>query len=484
MSAYKAAMSLRTSMIALVAGGMIAACATGVPAEPDAFGWEGAAQVKILPESPRTADDLFASVTTDLTGYQVRWSQDGAVRTDLLTGRIPAAYTTKRETWRVDVVVDGVAIASDEVTIANTPPTAPVVEVPPSVVAGGAITCTIVTPAADADGDAITYAATWLENGTAYARAVTTTFPGDTVPAGDTQQNDSFVCSVRAHDGEEQGPPGTSTMLTVACPVPGTTTFGFTGAMQTYSVPCGVSRVRVEVWGAQGGGSAGGLGGHVRGDLTVTPGQVLYVFVGGRNGFNGGGIGLHNVDPPHGGGASDVRAGGMTLGNRAIVAGGGGGGRAAGKGTFTGGAGGGGTCGAGYCGGGGGIGWSGNHGFGGGASGGAGRTCDHCGGGGGGGLQTGGGGACQTYDPPSTCGTSGTLGAGGDGGPVARPICLDTYAGTSGGGGGYYGGGGSAIGYCGGGGGGGGSSWTGTLANPLLTGGVRAGDGQVVITPL
>jgi ribonuclease G len=74
-------------------------------------------------------------------------------------------------------------------------------------------------------------------------------------------------------------------MATVSCPTPGPTTFAFTGGAQSYTVPCGVTRIRIEAWGSQGGGPAGGNGGYVRGELTVSNGQVLQVFVGGRTGF-------------------------------------------------------------------------------------------------------------------------------------------------------------------------------------------------------
>ena len=91
--------------------------------------------------------------------------------------------------------------------------------------------------------------------------------------------------------------------------------------------------------GAQGGnaaiGGAGGLGGSATGTLAVTPGQVLNIYVGGQNGYNGGGTGAANgntvlgqpsaSNAPNGGGASDVRVGGTALTDRVIVAGGGGG---------------------------------------------------------------------------------------------------------------------------------------------------------------
>jgi len=77
--------------------------------------------------------------------------------------------------------------------------------------------------------------------------------------------------------------------------------FSFTGAVQEFVVPNNVSRIRIEVWGAQGGPDRfpGGLGGYAFGEIDVTPGETLFIFVGGRvpicaeggtgGGFNGGG---------------------------------------------------------------------------------------------------------------------------------------------------------------------------------------------------
>jgi hypothetical protein len=68
-----------------------------------------------------------------------------------------------------------------------------------------------------------------------------------------------------------------------------TTTFNYTGAFQTYTVPPGITSVRIESWGAAGGDASsqagiarGGKGGYAAGDLAVTPGQTLYIYVGGK----------------------------------------------------------------------------------------------------------------------------------------------------------------------------------------------------------
>lgn len=200
-----------------------------------------------------------------------------------------------------------------------------------------------------------------------------------------------------------------------------TTNFFFTGGVQTWTVPPGIDKINFCLEGGQGGGT-GGLGGKVQGDLQVTPGEVVYLFVGGagltgRNvagGWNGGGAsGNDNRTSTStggsGGGTSDLRLGGTNLSQRVVVAGGGGG-----KGRWSGGAGGagGGTEGA-----------SGANGQ---AFGGAAGTTTSGGAGGAGNAGTNGFG---------NAGSAGSAGQGGGGGG-------GSVAGGGGGGGGWFGGGG------------------------------------------
>ncbi|MCU1677278.1 MAG: cell wall associated biofilm protein, partial [Frankiales bacterium] len=107
------------------------------------------------------------------------------------------------------------------------------------------------------------------------------------------------------------------------------TTFTFTGAVQTFTVPAGTTLLQVECWAAQG--NEGGLGGYARGTIPVTPGEQLQVRVGGQpsgnaGGFNGGGSADTNPSGHGGGGGTDVRRAAGALTDRLIVAGGGGGG--------------------------------------------------------------------------------------------------------------------------------------------------------------
>jgi hypothetical protein len=142
---------------------------------------------------------------------------------------------------------------------------------------------------------------------------------------------------------------------------PTTVAFGDTGAEQMFTVPSGVTSLHVVAVGARGGmgsadglvnvGGTGGFGARLDGDLAVTPGEVLFVEVGGMGaagggaagggggGFNGGGSsddGVFHTPGGGGGGATDIRTcsrlapscavASDTLSSRILVAAGGGGG--------------------------------------------------------------------------------------------------------------------------------------------------------------
>lgn len=225
------------------------------------------------------------------------------------------------------------------------------------------------------------------------------------------------------------------------------TSFSYTGATTTWTVPSGVTSVKITVSGAKGGNSAssavlGGAGATATTTLTVTPGSTYYIWVGGE------GISLPNSTLPGGAGgwpsggtggtasASDEGGGGgggyslistsATFSSSSVVLMAGGGGGASGSGGGTGGNGG--------------------------QNGSAGSNA----GGGGGGTQTSGGTAGSGGSA-----TAGSQPAGGNGGSNAGD-------GGGGGGAGWYGGGGggSQVGTAGG--GGGGSSYA-TSTNTLNT---------------
>ncbi|MDD2765580.1 MAG: hypothetical protein PHE83_16580 [Opitutaceae bacterium] len=104
--------------------------------------------------------------------------------------------------------------------------------------------------------------------------------------------------------------------------------FTYTGANQTWTVPAGVTKITVKVWGAGGGNgfiSTAGTGGFSKMDVAVSPGQTITIMVGqggsymGTNTY-GGGAGHGYNGQGNGGGRSEVSGTGWR-----IVAGGGGG---------------------------------------------------------------------------------------------------------------------------------------------------------------
>ncbi|MDA7804227.1 glycine-rich protein, partial [Crocinitomix sp.] len=239
-------------------------------------------------------------------------------------------------------------------------------------------------------------------------------------------------------------------------------TFNYTGAMQTYIVPPGITSIAVEMTGAEGGKSTGfahiaGKGGSIETTMSVTPGATLNIFVGqkGNNGvsfsiaaggWNGGGNGANNGSYAGGagGGATDIRIGGTALTDRVLVAGAGGG-AAYNYGSGDNGGNGGGLVGAN-------------------GSSGSGSYFGY------GGSQVAGG-AGGAY-PGWGAGGSGGLGTGGNGG---------TSTSGGGGGAGYYGGGGGSWT-----GAGGGSNYAdGAICSGTTSlQGTNSGNGQVTITPL
>jgi hypothetical protein len=98
-----------------------------------------------------------------------------------------------------------------------------------------------------------------------------------------------------------------------------TTFFNTTGGIQSWVVPT-TGTYRIEAWGAQGGGGSdsrgalGGFGARMRGDFSLTSGEVIRILVGqtGSSTFGGGGGGTFVVRDPY-----------NTTGSILLIAGGG-----------------------------------------------------------------------------------------------------------------------------------------------------------------
>jgi hypothetical protein len=172
-----------------------------------------ASNLAISPPSPVTTDDLVGSYTYydvdgDLeSGSEIRWYKDDVLQSafnDLLT--VPSSATAKGQVWYFTVKPkDGTSFGalqiSPPVTIQNSSPTAPVVEVTPDFpLTTDDLTCTVVVPSIDPDGDTVTYTYEWYKND-----ALQPAYTTNTVPASATTVGDVWKCVVTPHGSD--GPP-------------------------------------------------------------------------------------------------------------------------------------------------------------------------------------------------------------------------------------------------------------------------------------
>ncbi len=133
---------------------------------------------------------------------------------------------------------DGAATGTpveDTITIANSPPTAPVVDVTPNAPStDDDLVCAVTTPSTDADGDGVTYSYAWYKD-TVLQPALTT----DTVDSSNTADGEVWRCAVTPYDGIDYGAPGEDE-VTIGAPVLSGGTVapvsGYTATTFTYSV--------------------------------------------------------------------------------------------------------------------------------------------------------------------------------------------------------------------------------------------------------
>lgn len=460
----------------LAPGGVVAADATGVPTVSVSFNTGAAENIGLVLSSPSVVADGTSTVTATATvttaggdgvfGEPVAIASSGAQSVsgvlDHGDGTYSATITSTTTSGSATITAsDGSLVRTATLTQIPGPATQVALALSPTTLPGDAQSTTTATATVrDAHGNLV---------------------PGDTVTM--TSDRDQAIGSVTdAGDGTYRATitagraPGAGTITatdttrnvsgtapltqTLACVTGDAQTLASVGYEQCYTVPAGVTSLHLTATGAPGAGGARGA--RVSREVSVTPGETLYVEVGGAGqgragGFNGGadgGTGSLNGDAGGGGGgASDVRrcsrADCPASSAQRLVVAAGGGGVGGSNGGYAGGVGGaadrrgalGGSC------------WA--------------TFPDQVGGageqgaGGSGGTNGGGG---------SGNGGTGLAGAGGAGGDAGS-------GGGGGGGGGLFGGGGGGGGGCGAGhGGGGGSSaaFGGTLVpSPSATPSVR-----------
>jgi hypothetical protein len=166
--------------------------------------------VSIGPDSPRTGDDLVATIDTpssdadgDTVTYRWAWKQNGALREDLVSDTVPASETTKGENWEVIVTPNDGERDGDPggavVAILNTAPVVTVAFNPETPVTGDDLR--VVPTATDADGDTVSFTYAWTLDGSPQAE------DGATVAAERTEHGQVWSVTVTPADAEEAGAP-------------------------------------------------------------------------------------------------------------------------------------------------------------------------------------------------------------------------------------------------------------------------------------
>lgn len=179
--------------------------------------------IVLVPAQPTAADALGVSIATaasdpdgDRITYRHRWFQDGVAQNlDPATARIEPKLLRRGQRWQVEVrafdgTVDGPP-ASAEVVIGNSAPGVAEVAIRPAAPrTGSALTCEVTRPAADTDGDPISYRFGWQRDGAAVAAGADGIVVGPLVRAGQR-----WSCAVEASDGELTGPSASAPAVSV-----------------------------------------------------------------------------------------------------------------------------------------------------------------------------------------------------------------------------------------------------------------------------
>jgi len=188
----------------------------------------GPVEIALEQKAPHRGEPIRVKVTKPATDvdedpitYEYRWSVAGnPANLPAATAELPTGVFVKHHKVRVEVnATDGELSgpsASAEVTVVNSPPTAPKVEILPETPRKGDGLRAVITAAAeDADQDPLTYRFSWKKNGQAFTG---TTGGGREVPGSVVARDDRFEVTVLASDGEVDGPAATAAVKVVNTP--------------------------------------------------------------------------------------------------------------------------------------------------------------------------------------------------------------------------------------------------------------------------
>ena len=168
--------------------------------------------IVISPSNPTTSESIASSASGwsdddgDNEGYTYQWyDQNGAISG--ATGASLSSSATAKgdiiflQATAYDGVASGTIHSSNALTVVNSAPEAPQIEVQPTnAEPEDNLSCVVTVGSYDADGDTVTYSYQWYLNG--FQQVSLTT---NTVGSAYTANNDQWSCLVTPHDGTITG---------------------------------------------------------------------------------------------------------------------------------------------------------------------------------------------------------------------------------------------------------------------------------------
>ncbi len=177
----------------------------------------GGVGIRLLPEAPRTGDNLLVEITDqaidpdegDAVTYRVAWRRNGELVEGLDQSWVGAEQTQSGETWEVELTptdgrLDGEP-ARASVQVANTPPVVTVTISPEAPTTVDALVAEV--DAEDADGDEVQLTWSWSRSGEVMAQDT------EQVPSTETRVGDVWEVSVTPADGDEEGAPASASVV-------------------------------------------------------------------------------------------------------------------------------------------------------------------------------------------------------------------------------------------------------------------------------
>jgi hypothetical protein len=194
--------------------------------------------VSLSPTTAYTNTTISASVSaTDLDGDSVNfsysWTVDGVGIAATGSSISGVSWFDKHDSVRVTVTPSdgtdsGAPVSSSAVTVLNSPPSAPVLNIEPAAPREGFedLLCEVITASTDADGDAVDYSMSWEVDGLSYSAGATdtadtagpwlgpysSTWPDDSVPGEDTLEGELWTCTATPEDGDDSGTTATASV--------------------------------------------------------------------------------------------------------------------------------------------------------------------------------------------------------------------------------------------------------------------------------